>query len=402
MPSLSGLIAIGAGVLASNVAASPNIITDFKSFTKGFQKPLILPSVGGHATCILGNIPVQASAMNTELKYPIPANQSVVTETIVEFLQVGSTLPAEVIGSKRNISGTYSISSKLCYPVGKSPNASAIQFLTHGVGFDKSYWDFYSSAYSYVDAAALAGHTTFSYDRLGIGASEHPDPIQVVQAALEVNIAQSLIESLKSGAIASTKFEKVIGVGHSLGSELTNAITSQYPTSLSAAVLTGFSTDVKGQPVFFAGLDLTIARETSFLRFPLLNNGYVVSNNIAGNQFAFFRLPNFDPAVLVASEATKQTFTIGELFTNSEFVSPAEEFTGAVLVVNGENDLPFCQSNCLVPENKSQNTLESLYPSRKESSGVYIAKGVGHGLNLHYGAGDAYKAIFEFLKKEGY
>lgn len=308
----------------------------------------------------------------------------------------------EVIGAKHNVSGTYSISSKLCFPINTSPNASTIQFLTHGVGFDKSYWEFFSAAYSYVDAAALAGYTTFSYDRLGIGASEHPDPIQVVQAPLETAIAHSLIQSLRAGAISSTAFKSVVGVGHSLGSELTNSLTANYPSDLSAAILTGFSVDSKGQPVFFSGLDLTIARLNSPSRFPALNNGYTVSNNINGNQFAFFRAPNFDPAVLAAAEATKQTFTIGELFTNSQFMGKALAFTGPVFIVDGENDLPFCQSNCLMPMNKAQAALTGLYPNAKAGSGVYIGKGVGHGLNLHYGAGDAYKAIFAFLKKEGF
>jgi pimeloyl-ACP methyl ester carboxylesterase len=127
------------------------------------------------------------------------------------------------MGGKHTVSGTYSISSKLCFPTSASPNSSLIQILTHGVGFDKSYWGFFSSEYSYQDAAALADCTTFSYDRLGIGASSHPDPIQDVQAPLEIAIAHQLIQKLRSGTIASTSFSHIVGVGHSLGSELTNA-----------------------------------------------------------------------------------------------------------------------------------------------------------------------------------
>ncbi|KAF8857572.1 alpha/beta-hydrolase [Acephala macrosclerotiorum] len=306
------------------------------------------------------------------------------------------------MGGKHEISGTYNIGAKLCYPTSGSPNASIIQFLTHGVGFDKSYWDFFSADYSYQNAAALAGYTTLAYDRLGIGASDHPDPIQVVQAPLEISIGHSLIQMLRSGAIANTKFEKVIGVGHSLGSELTNAVTAQYPTDFDAAVLTGFSVDTAGQANFFSALDLVIARENNPARFPLLNNGYLISESINGNQFAFFRAQNYLPAILVAAEATKQTFTIGELFTNSMFQSVAKEFTGPIDVVDGENDLPFCQSNCLVPENKAAAVKGSLYPVAAPSSMVYVAPGAGHGLNLHYVAGEAYQHIFQFLKSNGF
>lgn len=42
---------------------------------------------GGEGKCIEKTIDVYASAMNTMLKFDLPANQSVVTETIVEFLR---------------------------------------------------------------------------------------------------------------------------------------------------------------------------------------------------------------------------------------------------------------------------------------------------------------------------
>jgi hypothetical protein len=127
--------------------------------------------------------------MNTMLKFDLPANQSQVTETIVEFLrkssdllllmiarglqergceetptnikEVNAALPSQVMGPTQNISGTYPISTKLCWPATtSSPSNTTIQLLTHGVGFDKSYWDFYSPSYSYQDAAARAGYTT--------------------------------------------------------------------------------------------------------------------------------------------------------------------------------------------------------------------------------------------------
>jgi len=105
---------------------------------------------------------------------------------------------------------------------------------------------------------------------------------------------------------------------------------------------------------------------------------------------------------LAAAEATKQTFTIGELFTNSMFMGKAGEFRGPIDVVDGENDLPFCRSNCLVPQNKAAAVKGALYPNAKNSSTSFVAKGAGHGLNLHYVAGDAYRQIFNFLKENGF
>jgi len=394
--AMLSLLALSVGFATVSVAPG------FPRFTSGFSNPIIVPSIGGHATCVQGNIPVTASALNTQLNYPNPSNQSVVTETIIEFLQVDTTLSSRVLGAKHNVSGIYHINGKLCFPVGSSPNASLVQFLTHGVGFDKGYWDFYSATYSYQDAAAVAGYTTFSYDRLGIGLSDHPDPIQVVQAALEVSIAHSLIQSLRSGCIGGTSFSHVIGVGHSLGSELTNAVTAQYPSDLDAVVLTGFSVDVAGQSNFFSSLNLAIARENQRHRFPSLPNGYWITATQVGNQFAFFRAPFFDPNVLVAATNVKQTLSVGELFTNTQFVSPAPEFTGPINVVDGEFDLPFCQSDCLVPTNKAEAVRAALYPNAGEGSAYYIAQGAGHGLNLHYSAPDAYQQIFGFIQNNGF
>jgi hypothetical protein len=74
-----------------------------------------------------GDIPVQATAMNTDLKYASPANQSVITETIVEFLQLDSTLPHMIIGGKTAVSGKYNINCKLCFPNNAALNASLVQ-----------------------------------------------------------------------------------------------------------------------------------------------------------------------------------------------------------------------------------------------------------------------------------
>lgn len=69
-----------------------------------------------------------------------------------------------------------------------------------------------------------------SYDRLGVGKSDTPDGLNVVQAPLEVEIAHQLIQMLRAGKFGH--FSKVVGVGHSFGSIITQAITSQYPADL--------------------------------------------------------------------------------------------------------------------------------------------------------------------------
>ena len=166
-----------------------------------------------------------------------------------------------------------------------------------------------------MDVAAQYNHATFFYDRLGVGASSKPDPIKIVQSPLEVEIANTLALKLRQGAFSGLKFSKVIGTGHSFGSIITQAITAQYPSTLDAAILTGFSTNSTGMPPFLQGLNLAIASQNNPYRFADLNNGYIVSSSAISNQIGFFRAPNFDPAVLNLAEATKGTVTFGELLS---------------------------------------------------------------------------------------
>ena len=92
------------------------------------------------------------------------------------------------------VSQHFSIAATYCEP--DSGPSSALQILTHGIGFDRSYWDlpFHHYNYSYVNVAVDDyGFSTFTYDRPGIGESlPHPNPLTVEQALLEVDALYQL------------------------------------------------------------------------------------------------------------------------------------------------------------------------------------------------------------------
>jgi len=179
-------------------------------------------TVSGDSKCFSQNIKVSVITNNIKLLLAPPANQSVVTETLVELLQNSSALFAKVNGGQNTISDTYTIYGKLCVPCGASVTGSipTIQFLTHGDTLDSTYWDI-APGYSYTDAAIAAGYATFSYDRIGVGRSQHPDPLQVVQGPLQVEIAHALATIIRNSQIGPYSFKKVVGVGHSAGSTVT-------------------------------------------------------------------------------------------------------------------------------------------------------------------------------------
>ncbi|KAG9952089.1 alpha/beta-hydrolase, partial [Aureobasidium melanogenum] len=375
------------GALPAGIAA-PN--------TAGFKNPTVGPSRGGAAICVSGDVAVQASAQNVMFNFSVPANESVVTNTFLELITSGSTFSKSIMEGMQNVTGNYTIASTLCMPAnGTTP--SSVQLLTHGIGFDRYYWDF-APGYSYVDYAIEQGYATFSYDRLGVGMSSTPDPIKTVQGPLEASIANELATMLRHSMFSNTNFTTVIGVGHSFGSAITQSVTYNHPKTFDAAILTGFSANQSAIAPFLTALNLQIASQNQPYRFSNLNNGYLVDYSTVSNQYGFFRAPNFDPLILAAAEAAKGSVTFGELFTQAAISGVAANFTGPVAIVNGDADLPFCYGNCTYPMNKAEAALKMLYPAAK-ANGTYLAPSTGHGVNLHYTAMGAFEFIGSFLRQ---
>lgn len=390
--SLFHVLALNAIVAFSRPVVTNHPILD----TTGFSQPSIFRTFKGNAVCVSGTVPVQASSeRNVKLNLTDDITSTQAVNLILGLQTANSTLASSVSISEQQISGTFNISAQLCLP--SAPlNISSIQFLTHGVGFSKLYWNF-GPENSFVDNAAAAGHATFSYDRLGVGNSSHPDPIQVVQGPLEVEIAIELVRMLRQGVLMNKQFDQVIGVGHSYGSALTTSVASQDPSTFDAIVLTGFSSNTTGGIQFTSALNLEVAATVSGGRFKGRQDGYLVPSTQYGVQYAFFRAPDFEDEILIEAFATIETTTIGEQFTMSAVGTPATNFSGPVLLVDGENDLFFCDGNCNYPTNIPAESLLALFPmANQRKSTTFILAGSGHGVNLATNAVQAFDRIQDF------
>ena len=261
----------------------------------GFSTSTIARSSGQKAECLVGLVSVSVTSNNTRLLFPEPEDQLAVTGAIVEYVQVNPPLPATIIGGPNVVSGDYSIFSKLCLSVNRRPVAvQTLQFLTHGDTLSSSYWDI-APGYSQVDAAAEAGYATFSYDKIGVGKSDHPDPLQVVQAQLSVEIAHLLVQSLRQGRLGGQSFAKIVGVGHSAGSSITSAVSGKYPADFDAVVVSGTSTLVNYVATGVAAFSLEIASNDASRRFRGLPNAYLVQATSQSIELPYYRYPNFDP-----------------------------------------------------------------------------------------------------------
>ena len=360
-------------------------------------------------TCNTFTIPISVENVPS-IKLPIPPITSQYEATSIANAATSRAQPMpelEFIYLNR----TYSILAQYCIPR-QGAISSTLQILTHGIGFNSSYWDFYASfntsdsQYSYIAAATAAGYATLSYNRLGISGSTLPDPYSEVQTPAELAVLAQLTILARAGKIQGqiTAPAKVVHVAHSMGSILTNALAATYPELSDGVVLTGYLQNFQYQGLFIANTGFTIASQNEPDLFPAsrYGTGYITWPSKWSNQFSFFAYPKFDNAVLDDAEATKQPFPIGELLTFALLGDlQAPRFTNPVLYVNGEKDSIFCSSNCtglVGPDSEAYKAFNGT--SDIES---IIVQGFGHGLNLHLGAREhVYGPIQNWLSTRGF
>lgn len=237
----------------------------------------------------------------------------------------------------KNISGDYHIAATYCEP--DSGPGSELQILTHGIGFDRSYWDFAFNDYNYsyvANAVDDHGYSTFSWDRLGVGESSKGDALSEIQIFLEIAALYELTTQLKESTLegVSASFSKFVHVGHSFGSIMTYALANLYPHTTDAIVLTGFSQVLNFMPYFALGGNFV---PTSYIpalaaRYPL---GYVAPSSSVGAHINFFAPGDFDETVLEVAYATGQPASVGELLTLGAPALAKNDYSGPVLVITG-------------------------------------------------------------------
>lgn len=234
------------------------------------------------------------------------------------------------------MSGKYNIAATICHP-DKGPS-STLQILTHGIGFDRSYWDFsYNNYnYSYVSQATdKYGYSTFFFDRLGIGQSSHGEPVNEIQVNLEIAALQLLTTMLRKGTLpgCSYKASKTIHVGHSFGSIQSYSLTVLTPALSDGLILTGFSQNTTFPPYFELGGNFIAAKNVASLSsYP---SGYLAAGDASGVQTNFFAPRDFDPAVLALATSTGEPVTPGELITLGGLTGVKTLFTGPALIITG-------------------------------------------------------------------
>ncbi|GAB1214028.1 hypothetical protein ATERTT37_003184 [Aspergillus terreus] len=337
-----------------------------------------------------------------------PVTNVEATDFILGASTQGFNGTMEALTGYAPVTGRYRLSTQYCMPsnttnVGGAPT---LQILTHGIGYDKLYWDlaFNNYNYSYVENALSHGYHTLSYDRLGIGNSSHGEPKNEIQTRLEVAALAQLTRMVRNGSYPGMQRPKrIIHVGHSFGSVQTYDLTSMYPDISDAIVLTGFSLNLSFFGLFLAGGNW---QQTYITQRPVMTTnytpGYLSSGNMNADHYLFCRSPWFDSNILTYNAKIKQPVTVGELLTIGS-VPDQNTFPGPVLIITGSNDLPFCGGDCYNTGGMSDSIVADAtsYFTAPKTIQAYVQPDMGHGINLHYNASGAYNYIASWLMMNG-
>ncbi len=222
--------------------------------------------------------------------------------------------------------------------------------------------------YSYVAHAGSHGYSTFRYDRIGTGLSDTPDNgFDVVQTATELAILVAMNGKLRNSTeIGGQTWSKVVGIGHSYGSVLTQAVTASYPDFYDAVILQGFSANSSYMTNYFQSAGYSIASDTLPGHLSDKPPVWLVTATPATNQLGFWAYPHYDSDAFELARSTEQPVTLGSLFTTGSAVEPAPAFFNPVQIVTGDKDFIFTGADAYAgPDGQTipQAVQSALYPN---------------------------------------
>lgn len=317
---------------------------------------------------------------------------------------------------------TYQISSYYCPPTVYVPERSrTVQVLIHGATATKYYWSalgpvgggYEETHYSWIDFARSQGYHTIAIDRLGVGNSSHPNPLDV-RLPLDADITSKIVYQLRTKPLQipyfqevqeSTSFDRVVLVGHSIASVILNYLIIHDPEVADAVILTGYVhifTEANS-----SGQEFAPASSVFPQRFAGLDPGYQTIVSAQNMRQSFFSANGtFDPLIPTINweredvQATGEVQSLVSLLTSSFATAPAGNFTAPIALVIGQNDEVLCESDCGSGEENLAVMSKSYFPDSKAFEPIVIPN-TGHFLNLHYSARDTFIRVHEWLESVG-
>lgn len=287
---------------------------------------------------------------------------------------------------------TYNVAGELCYK--GNLGDKTVQLLISGHTYDSTYWDFpyEPDTYSYVNAAIDAGYATFNIDRPGVGKSDVPDDPTLLTTPSQGYVVHQLVEALRAGEIADTKVDKIVLVGHSLGSSIALYEAGAYG-NVEAVVSAGLGgTNLEFIPTL-QSYQYPANQDPKFADLP---DGYVTTQPGKRGD-SFYNTAYAEQAVIDEDNKTKQPGTPQAIITIPE--ARSSEIGGnvrlPVFFTVGEKDALYCNANnpelpCSTKEEIIQRE-QQYFPNA--CLDAYVQLDAGHDGNLHPNAPDMFKAV---------
>jgi pimeloyl-ACP methyl ester carboxylesterase len=263
---------------------------------------------------------------------------------------------------------TYSLAGAL-YFQGTYRNRP-LQVTLHGGNYNHSYWDIPSingQPYSYARFMAGQHHAVLALDLLGSGESSKPDADFLSFQEMASAIHQVLVRLRNGTSPVGYAFDKLVLVGHSLGSALAAYVQGTHGDA-DAVVSTGLVFVPHTRPLDPALVQDVATRNPYFKLPPEVR------------QSLFYSASGADSAVIAHDLAALDDFIPrGYVFTIFPFladtsVTRVNQVTSPVLVQLGERD-------GLAPGSLAEQ--EALVWSSASSVTLQILAGLGHSFNGH-------------------
>ncbi|MDT0612276.1 alpha/beta hydrolase [Streptomyces lancefieldiae] len=297
--------------------------------------------------------------------------------------------------------GNAHIYGELCRPRHQSTTSKTVQLLVPGSTYNHSYYDMpvANGRYSYVSAALDAGFSTFNIDRLATGRSTLP-PSSRYTLDTGTDTLHQVITQLRDGQIKDRTFDKVVWVGHSLGSSMAWAQAAKYTHDVDAFVLTSMSHVVRKEEPSDNGPGQDIQFEIKAKDDPKFHGtindpGYLTTN--AGMRQFFYDTAHTDPAVIKADERLKDVSTAADSDTTPlpPAKSPSRAIKVPTLLVTGDKDQYCTAGTCT-----SKTMLASERPYYSDQAGLtsIVVPNSGHNVQLHKNALETNTQILNWIK----
>jgi pimeloyl-ACP methyl ester carboxylesterase len=275
-------------------------------------------------------------------------------------------------------------------------DGKVLQVLVSGAGYGSVYWDFpyQPDTYSYTRAALRAGYATFNFDRLGMGASDHP-PGLLLDVDNQAYVLGQIITALR----AAHYFRAVATVGHSFGSVIAIAHALGHAGQVDGIVLTGFAHNTN--PAFVTamrtGVDLAAVKGPFAGR--IIDPTYIVSSPGTRGD-TFYSRGNADPDVIRIDELNRQTTAIAEATSASRyFGQQSRDLRVPVFLLLGEDDFVVCGGSLDCRDHAATIAREQAYFSPATCLEMVVLDDTGHDSALHLNAPQAFALILDWIAR---